>query len=165
MSERLKISVLRCRQLSATGRLYDAMPCSTTPTGRAADGSPSEMSEHHVQGSRHVGEIERLDEQARVPDLPPAPAAHEAPKLLLERALSPRRLPLEGSEGSEVALRVDHVLDRGRPERSDQLVLQVRDAHEEADAFHGGACEVGAEVGALETSPELTLFPDVAETR
>ena len=123
------------------------------------------MSEHHVQGSRHVGEIEGLDEQARVPDLPPATAAHEAPKLLLERALSPRRLPLEGSEGSEVALRVDHVLDRGRPERSDQLVLQVRDAHEEADAFHGGACEVGPEVGALETSAELTLFPDVAETR
>jgi hypothetical protein len=35
------------------------------------------MSKYQVKRPRHLGEIKRLDEQTRVPDLPAAAAAHE----------------------------------------------------------------------------------------
>ena len=74
----------------------------------------SDMSEHQVERPRHLAEIERLDEQARVAGLPAAAAAHEAPKLILGGSASPLRLLLEGAEGSEVALRVDDLLHARR---------------------------------------------------
>ena len=63
------------------------------------------MSEHEVKRPRYVGQIQRIDEQTRVSDLPPAAAAHEAPELLLSHSSLPRRLHLKGAEGSEVTLR------------------------------------------------------------
>ena len=56
------------------------------------------MSKYLVKRPRHLGELKRLDEQARVSDLPPAAAAHEAPKLLLVGPSLPRSLLLEGAE-------------------------------------------------------------------
>lgn len=52
------------------------------------------MSKRPVERARHLGEIQRIDEQPRVPDLSTAAAAHEAPKLLLSCATSPRGLLL-----------------------------------------------------------------------
>jgi hypothetical protein len=62
-------------------------------------------------------------------------------------------------------LRVDDLLDGRGAEGADQLVLQVCDAHVEAESFHVGAGEVGAEAGPLEGAPELVLLSDVAEPR
>ncbi len=123
------------------------------------------MSEHQVERTRHLGEIERLDEQARVPDLAAAAAAHEAPKLLLGGPSLPRGLLLEGAEGSKVSESVDDLFHGGGTESADQLVLEVCDAHVETESFHLGASEVGAETGSLETSLELALLCGVTETR
>lgn len=66
--------------------------------GVLVHGESSDMSKHQVKRPGHLGEIERLDEQARVSDLPPAAAAHPAPELLLPGPSSPRRLLLERAE-------------------------------------------------------------------
>jgi hypothetical protein len=42
--------------------------------------------------------MQRVDEQARVSDLPASATTHEAPKLLLGGLSLPRRLLLEGAE-------------------------------------------------------------------
>ncbi len=123
------------------------------------------MSEYEVKRPRHAGQIQCIDEQTRVSDLPAAAAAHEAPKLLLGGPLLPRRLLLEGAEGSKVSLSVNDAFDRGGTESADQLVLEVCDAHVEAESCHVGASEVGAEAGPLETAPEVALLCGVTETR
>jgi hypothetical protein len=125
----------------------------------------SDMSKYTVQRARHSGEIERVDEQTRVADLPAAAAAHEAPKLLLIGPSLPRRLLLEGAEGSKVPLGVYDLFHGGGTESADQLVLQVGDAHVETESFHVGASEAGAEAGPLETAPEVALLSGVAEAR
>ena len=100
------------------------------------------MSKYQVKRPWHSGEIKRLDEQTRVPDLPAAAAAHEAPKLLLGAPTLPRRLLLEGAERSKVSLRVNDLLHGGGAECADQFVLQVCDAYVETESFHIGASEV-----------------------
>ena len=122
------------------------------------------MGQYPVERPRHSLEIERLDEEARVADLPPASTAHEAPKLLLGGPPFPRRLPLEGAEGPKVSVRFDDLLHLRGTERADQLVLQIRDAHVEAQPFHVGTSEAGAESGPIETAPELALLCVVVET-
>ena len=77
----------------------------------------------------------------------------------------PRGLLLEGTERSEVALSVDDPFNGGRTEGADQLVLQVRDAHVEAESLHVFAGKVGAEAGPLEAAPEVALLGDVTEAR
>src|SRR5207245_1525210 len=126
--------------------------------------SASHVRKHQVERPRHLAEIERLDEQPRVSDLPPAAAAHEAPKLLLGGPSLPRSLLLQGAERSELALTVDDLFHGGGAESADQLVLQVCDAHVEAQLFHPVACEVGAEAGPLETALEVAILSGVAET-
>ena len=124
------------------------------------------MSEHPIERPRNLRlEIELVDEQARVADLPPAAASHEAPQLLLRRSSLPHGLFLQRSEGSKVSLRVDDPLDRRDSESPDQLVLEIRDAHVEAEGLHVGAREVGPESRALETASEVALFSRITETR
>ncbi len=123
------------------------------------------MSKHQVERPRHLGEIERLDEQTRVPDLPAAAAAHEAPELLLVGPSAPLRLSLEGAEGSKVALSVDNLFHAGGTKDTDQLVFQVCDAHVETESFHVGALEVGSEAGPLESASKVVLLSGVTETR
>jgi hypothetical protein len=123
------------------------------------------MSKYKVKRPRHVGQIQRIDEQTRVSDLPAAAAAHEAPKLLLSRSSLPRRLLLEGAEGSKVTLSLDDPFHGGGTESADQLVLQVCDAHVETQPFHIDATEVGAEARPLKTAPEVALLCSVTETR
>src|SRR6266508_6819305 len=111
------------------------------------------MSKYQIKRPRHLGEIERLDEQTRVSDLPATAAAHEAPKLLLVGPPLPRSLLLQGAEGSELSLSVHDLFHGGGAMRADQLVLQVCDAHVEPESFHLGASEVGAETRPLEAAP------------
>ena len=63
--------------------------------------------------------MQRVDEQARVSDLPASATTHEAPKLILSGPSLPRRLPLEGAERSKLTLGVE-------------------------DLFHGGGTECGS---------------------
>jgi hypothetical protein len=122
------------------------------------------MSKYQLKRPRHSGEIQRIDEQTRVSDLPAAAAAHEAPKLLLIGPSLPRRLLLEGAEGSKVTLSADDLGHGGGTESADQLVLQIFDAHVETQPLHIGASEVGAEAGPLETALEVALLSGVTET-
>ena len=94
-----------------------------------------------------------------------ATGAHEAPKLLLIGASLLRRLLLERAERSKLTLSVNDLFHGGGTEGSDQLVLQVCDAHVETERFHVSAGELGAEAGPLETAPEMALFPGVTEAR
>jgi hypothetical protein len=123
------------------------------------------MGKYPVERPRHLAEIQRVDEQTRVSDLPAAAAAHEAAKLLFVCPSLPRRLLLEGAEGSKVALGVNDLFHGGGTESADQLVLQVCDTHVETQPFHVSASEVGAEAGPLETAPEVTLLSCVTEAR
>jgi hypothetical protein len=123
------------------------------------------MSKHTVQRPRHLGEVKRIDEQARVSDLPASAAAHKAPKLFLLGPSLPRGLLLEGAEGSKLSLSVNDLFHGGGTKSADQLFLQVSDAHVETESFHIGASEVGAEAGPLETALELALLCSVTETR
>ncbi len=122
----------------------------------------SDVSEDGVERPRDAIEIERVHEQRRVADLP---VPHEAPELLLARERSLGELLLEGAERPELALRLDQVLDDVGAERADELVLQVRHAHEEAECLHVGASEISAEAGALERTLEVALLRFVAEAR
>jgi hypothetical protein len=123
------------------------------------------MSKYQVKRSRHLAEIQRVDEQTRVSDLPAAAAAHEAPKLLFSGASLPRRLLLQGAERSKLTLSVHDLFHGGGTESADQLVLQVCDADVETESFHIGASEVGAEASPLETALEVALLSGVTETR
>jgi len=123
------------------------------------------MSKYSVQRPRHLGGIERVDEQGRGLDLPAAVGAEEAPKLLLIGPFSPRGLLLEGAERFKITLSVKDVFHEGGTEGADQLVLQVCDAHVETERFHIAAREIGAEAGPLESAPEVALLSGVAEAR
>ena len=109
--------------------------------------------------------MQRVDEQARVSDLPASATTHEAPKLLLSGPSLPRRLLLEGAERSKLTLGVEDLFHGGGTERADQLILQVCDAHVETERFHIGATEVRAEAGSLETAPEVTFLSGITEAR
>jgi hypothetical protein len=109
--------------------------------------------------------MQRVDEQARVSDLPASATTHEAPKLLLSAPSLPRRLPLEGAERSKLTLGLEDLFHRGGTERADQLILQVCDTHVETERFHIGASEVGAEAGPLETAPEVAFLSGVTQAR
>src|SRR5678815_4029912 len=58
----------------------------------------SGMSKYTIERPRHARELQRVDQQPRVPHLPAAVGADEAPKLRLAAASSPGRLPLEDAE-------------------------------------------------------------------
>jgi hypothetical protein len=123
------------------------------------------MSKYAVQRPRHAVEIQCVDEEGRELDLPASMRPEEAPQLLLLSPSSPGGLLLKGPERFKVTLRVDDLFHRGGPQGPDQLVLEVCDAHVEAELFHLGASEVRAEPGPLETAPEVALFSGVTESR
>jgi hypothetical protein len=122
------------------------------------------MSKYSLERPRHMAEIEGVNEQSRVSDLPAAAAAHEAPKLLLSGPSLPHTLLLECAEGAKFSLSVDDLFHGGGTESADQFVLQVCNAHVETESFHLVASEVGAETGPLETAPEVAFLSGVAES-
>ena len=123
------------------------------------------MSKYAGQRPWHSGEIKRMDEQRRVPDLPAAAASHETPELFLARPSVPRRLLLESAERPKLSLSVDDLPHGGGTDTANQLVLQLLDAHVETECFHIGASEVRAEAGLLESPPVVALLSGVAEAR
>jgi hypothetical protein len=122
------------------------------------------MLEHANEWPRYARRIERVDEQARVTDLPAVGAPHEASQLRFDSPPAPRGLLLEGAEGSEVALGVDDGFDGGGAETADQLVFQIRDADVEAEAFHLGPREARAETRIFKSAPEDGLFACIAQS-
>jgi hypothetical protein len=123
------------------------------------------MSKHTIERPRHAREIQRVNEQPRVSDLAAAVGADEASKLRLAAPSLPGRLLLERAERSKLALGLDDPFHTGGTKAADQLVLQVGDAHVEAECFHLGATEVGAEAGPLQTTPEVALLTGVTQAR
>jgi hypothetical protein len=119
------------------------------------------MCEHTVERSRYAGEVERLDEESPVPDLP---VRHEAPELLLVRAVTMRFLLLVGTERPELAVLGEDALDGVGAEGADELVLQVGVAHEEPETLHGFSRQVRAEPSTLESAAEGVLLARVAES-
>ena len=116
-----------------------------------------EVREHAVERTRNAVEVECLDEERRVPDLP---VPHEPPELLLAREVALRGLLLKGAEGRELALVRDHRLDALRADCAHELVLEVGDAHEEAEPLQLGSRErlsrgrrARARGGARDSSP------------
>jgi hypothetical protein len=119
------------------------------------------MSQYAVQRPRHPRQIQRVNEQGRVADLP---IPHELPKLHLMSLCSFRRLLLERAERPKLTLSLDDLFHGGSTEGAGQLLLQVFDAHVETESFHIGAIEVGAEPGPLQTAPKVALLCGVTET-
>ena len=123
------------------------------------------MRKYTIERPRHARELQRVDQQPRVPDLPAAVGTDEAPKLLLAAPSSPRRLLLEGAERSKLTLNLDDLFHTGGTKAADQLVLQVGDAHVEPECLHVGATEVGAKAGPLRAAPEVALLAGVTQAR
>jgi hypothetical protein len=121
------------------------------------------VTEDAVEWSRDASEVESLDEQARVLDLSASAASHEAAKLLLCRAPFPLRLLLERTERGDVALSRENVFNRCGAEGANQLGLEIGLAYVEAEFFHFGAGDIGAQAGALESTSEFGLLSGVAE--
>lgn len=126
---------------------------------------PGGIGENSVEWSRDAVEIERVDEDAGVADLAAPAAAHEPAQLFLDGTATPRRHLLEGPEAMEITVAAQDVFDGYRTERANQLILQIRDAHEEAEPFHCRAREIRAETGALERSPKDPLLACIVEAR
>ena len=123
------------------------------------------MCENSVEWSRDAVEIERVDEDAGVADLAAPAAAHEPAQLFLDGTAAPSRHLLEGPEATEIIVAAQEFFDGRCTERANQLILQIRDAHVEAEPFHLGAREVRAETGALERSPKDPLLACIVEAR
>src|SRR5207245_11072583 len=119
------------------------------------------MGKDTVQRPRHLGEIERIDQQGRVSDLPATAASHEAPELFLMGPSLPRRLLLEGAERLELTLGVDDPLHGGCTEGTDQVVLLVCDAHVGTESFDVGACASRGGAGSLARAPGVALIRGV----
>ena|SRR5215211_634832 len=131
------------------------------PLERARAVSALDASQHSVQRPRNAAWSKRADERShrRLPSL----AAEPAVKLRFRGSSPPRGLVLEGSERAELPVRVDHLFHRRRTEGADQLVLEVGYADVEAERFHPGAGQAGAEAGALESALEEAFLRGVAE--
>jgi hypothetical protein len=125
----------------------------------------SHVRKNTVQRPWHVAEIERVDEQARVLDLPAATCAHETPKLGFGGQSSPGGLVLQGAERSQLSIGIDNLFDGRGSKGADQLVLEVRVADVEAKAFRLGAAEMSPQARPLEGAPEVVLLRGVADAR
>jgi hypothetical protein len=121
------------------------------------------MSKDTIERPRHAREVQRINQQPRVADLPAAVGADEAPKLRLAAPSSPRRLLLERAERSKLTLALDDLFHSGGTNAADQLLLQVGDADVETECFHVGATKVGTEAGLLQTAPEVGRLASVTQ--
>src|SRR5438128_8114167 len=93
------------------------------------------------------------------------PGAHEPSQLLLRCALSLCGLLLHDAQGGQLTFRVNDAFDLGHSQASDQLVFEVRLAHEEPEALDVVAREVAAEARTFEAATEVGLLPLVAQSR
>src|SRR6476646_10297712 len=122
------------------------------------------MGEHEVERSRHLGEVEGLDQQGSEPALAAAFAPEEAAELGLAVTSPPRRLVLQRAQRRELILGFDDPLNTIDAECADELFLQVGLAGVETEAFQVGASEVGTETRPFERAYEVALFARIVET-
>ena len=119
------------------------------------------MSEHAVEWTRHPIEVERIDERRCELNLP---VSEEATELFLGAPCSMRGLLLVRAERNQLPMRGEDFFHYVGAETTNQLVLQIRFAHVESEAFHVGAFEVVTEAGPLKSKPEVALFSCVTKT-
>src|SRR4029450_1712739 len=100
------------------------------------------MGKDSVEWPRDALKIERIYAVAGVPDLAASAAAHEPPKLILGGAVAPRRHLLKRSKPVEIVIGVEDLFDARRAERTDQFLLEIRDADVDPDALQGRAGEI-----------------------
>ena len=106
------------------------------------------MGEYPVERAGHTGEVERLGQETGVPDLAASAAAQEPVELLLDGAVPPRGHLLERPKPVQIVVGSKDLLDPWRTERADQLLLQIGDAHEEAEPLEVRSRKPGTEPGA-----------------
>jgi len=123
------------------------------------------MRQDTLQGSGDPIDFERIDEEVPVADLAAALRANETPKLLVGCTPPPRRLVLEGAKRSELALVLHDRFHRGDPERTNQLVLEVRDTRIKAEALHVGRSQVGADSSSFQSALEVSELCLIAKAR
>src|SRR5579872_4197565 len=123
----------------------------------------SDVGQEAVEGTGDAGRVERVGQHLPVMGLAAGPGAQEALELLLTGPGALGGLLAEDTERPELTLPGDEPLDRGGAEGPDQLVLQVGDAHVEAEPFQVAAGQHGAEARAVQAAPEVCLFPLVAQ--
>ncbi len=121
------------------------------------------MPQDPVERPRHPGEIQRLGQHASVVDLPAGAGTHEAPQLLVTGPVPLRGLLLEGTKRANLPLRLDHLLYHGDTERTDQLVLQVSDAHEKAKPLQARPSQTRPQTSPVQAAPEIALLSLVAQ--
>src|SRR6478735_11196810 len=159
----------------AKGPRAASSPAPSDSGGRSpADGAPRRSSrrfdvrgdvrEERGEGSRDALELQGLDEQWRVPDLPGA-TSEEATKLILHRTVVPSRLLLERPERREFSAPLQNGLDAYRAERADQLTLEIGSANVEAELLELRLCARGRDPDPLQPAPERADLPLVAEAR
>jgi hypothetical protein len=109
------------------------------------------VGEHPGEWPRDTVEIERVDDQHPVLELP---VPEEASKLCLDRLLPMGRLFLVGAERAQLPLRHEQFLHRRGTQCARQLILQVGLARIEAKPLEIGAREIRAEAGSSEPAPQ-----------
>ena len=97
------------------------------------------MGEDRSKRPRDTVEIERVDDQGPVLELP---VPEKTAELCLDRPLPMRGLLLVGAERTQFALRLEKFLHRRRAQCTGQLILQVGVARKEAKPLEIGAREV-----------------------
>src|SRR5262249_12455566 len=95
--------------------------------------SSSDMCEHPGERPRDPAEVERLDEQARVPDLP---VSQPTVQLRFDRLVAVLDLLLERLEPRKIALLLGNLQHDNGAVGADELVLEVDLADVEAEALH-----------------------------
>jgi hypothetical protein len=119
--------------------------------------------EQQVEGPWEGGQVEGIDQEPRVLDLPAAGRAEEAAQPSVVRIVPVRRLAPEDVERREVPSTLDDFQHPVRSECADQLVLEVVDAGEEAERLQRRAVGRVAETGPTEPAPDESLLRGVVE--
>ncbi len=110
-------------------------------TRRSYGGSPSRPTsnvvEDGVERSRHRSGFDGFDQEPGVAESPPGLGPEKALKLRIRGTPPPFRLSLERTKGPQLTLGVEDPLDDCGPDRSNQFVLQILDAHVKSQIGHG----------------------------
>src|SRR5262249_48162629 len=120
------------------------------------------MCEHPGERPRDPAEVERLDEQARVPDLP---VSQPTVQLRFDRLVAVLDLLLERLEPRKIALLLGDLQHDTGAVGADELVLEVDLADVEAEPLPVRARQPRPEACTLERARVAPLLARVAEAR
>jgi hypothetical protein len=119
--------------------------------------------DQQVEGPWKGGQVEGIDQEPRVLDLPAAGRAEEAAQPSVVRVGPVRRLAPEDVERREVPATLDDVQHPVRPECADELFLEVVDTCEEAERLQRHAVGRVPETGTTQPAPDEALLGGVVE--